>query len=105
MKDEIGTETALRDIVTADLQVGGVLSESLPGYEERKAQVIMARRVADALENGEHLVVEAGTGTGKSLAYLLPIVRSGKVAIVRNTSCPSTPPSSRAWATTSASTA
>jgi ATP-dependent DNA helicase DinG len=68
--------------VEADLVEGGVLSRALPGYEERPAQVIMARRVAQALERDEHLVVEASTGTGKSLAYLLPIVRSGKVALL-----------------------
>jgi len=82
MADEISTETTLREMVTADLRHGGVLSESLPGYEERPAQITMAQRVADALEREEHLVVEASTGTGKSLAYLLPIIRSGKVAIV-----------------------
>src|SRR5260221_165056 len=42
----------------------------------------MARRVAAALDNHEHAVIEAGTGTGKSLAYLLPIVRSGVVALI-----------------------
>lgn len=73
MKDEISAEIALRETVTADLRHGGVLSESLPGYEERSAQVIMARRVADALEGGEHLVVEAGTGTGKALDVDTPI--------------------------------
>lgn len=72
----------LRDTVEADLREGGVLSQSLPGYEDRPAQIAMARDVADALESGQHLVVEAGTGTGKSIAYLLPIVRSGKVALV-----------------------
>lgn len=72
----------LRETVEADLRDGGILSQSLPGYEDRPAQIAMARDVADALESGEHLVVEAGTGTGKSIAYLLPIVRSGKVALV-----------------------
>ncbi|MGZ3674416.1 MAG: ATP-dependent DNA helicase, partial [Ktedonobacterales bacterium] len=72
----------LRETVEADLREGGVISQSLPGYEDRPAQIAMARDVADALESGEHLVVEAGTGTGKSIAYLLPIVRSGKVALV-----------------------
>ena len=72
----------LRDIVTADLLAGGILSQSLPGYEERPAQITMARNVADALETGAHLAMEASTGTGKSLAYLLPIIRSGKVAII-----------------------
>src|SRR5262249_14114368 len=51
-------------------------------YEERPAQIQMARMVADALTTGEHLLVEASTGTGKSLAYLLPIIRSGKVALI-----------------------
>jgi Rad3-related DNA helicase len=82
MTDETTTGTALRELATSDVGHGGVLSKSLPGYEERLAQITMASKVADALERGEHLVVEAGTGTGKSLAYLLPIVRSGKVAIV-----------------------
>lgn len=72
----------LADRVEADLRQGGALSRSLPDYEERNAQIIMARHVAEALERGGHLVTEAGTGTGKSLAYLLPIVRSGKVGLL-----------------------
>ncbi len=68
--------------VEADLRAGGVLSRALPGYEERPAQIMMARAVARALERDAHLVTEASTGTGKSLAYLLPIVRSGKVALL-----------------------
>jgi Rad3-related DNA helicase len=80
--EQIGPETALREIVETDLQEGGALSETLPGYTERHAQIEMARHVADTIEAGGHLVVEASTGTGKSLAYLLPIIRSGKVAIV-----------------------
>ena len=68
--------------VEEDLRAGGALSRSLPDYEERESQVIMARRVAEALERNQHLVVEAGTGTGKGLAYLLPIVRDGKVALL-----------------------
>src|SRR5260370_16528734 len=75
-----GTETSLGTRVERDLREGGVLSQALPGYEERAAQIEMARRVAAALDNHEHAVIEAGTGTGKSLAYLLPIVRSGVVA-------------------------
>ncbi len=68
--------------VEEDLRAGGTLSRSLPDYEERKAQIIMAQRVAEALERDQHLVVEAGTGTGKSFAYLLPIVRAGKVGLL-----------------------
>ncbi len=76
------TGNPLADIVTADLCQGGILSQRLPGYEERPAQIEMATLVAHSLTDGKHAVVEAGTGTGKSLAYLVPIVRSGKVAII-----------------------
>ncbi len=73
---------SLHDIVSADLCQGGVLSESLPGYEERPAQIEMATFVTRSLTESVPAIVEAGTGTGKSLAYLVPIVRSSKVAII-----------------------
>ena len=75
-------ERSLAERVEADLRLGGALWRSLPGYEEREPQIIMARKVAHALEHGGHLAVEASTGTGKSLAYLLPIVQSDKVALL-----------------------
>lgn len=53
---------------------GGVLSSSLDGYEHRDEQVRMAFAVADAFNEERVAVIEAGTGTGKSLAYLLPAV-------------------------------
>lgn len=80
-EDEVATES-LAATVETDLRAGGVLSRALSGYEERPAQIAMARNVAAALETGEHAAIEAGTGTGKSLAYLLPIIRSGKVALI-----------------------
>ncbi|MGG5260472.1 ATP-dependent DNA helicase [Phycicoccus avicenniae] len=56
------------------------------GGTERPGQVEMARAVAHAVDSGEHLLVQAGTGTGKSLAYLVPAVQhamdTGKTAIV-----------------------
>ncbi|MCX9191237.1 ATP-dependent helicase [Carbonactinospora thermoautotrophica] len=52
------------------------------GGSERAGQVQMAEAVADALESGEHLLVQAGTGTGKSLAYLVPALRSGKRVVI-----------------------
>lgn len=56
---------------------------SLPGGgEERPGQLAMARAVQRALSLERHLVVQAGTGTGKSLAYLLPVVLSGRKAVV-----------------------
>ncbi|HKT38996.1 MAG TPA: DEAD/DEAH box helicase, partial [Ktedonobacterales bacterium] len=82
MASEEQAEEALREIVRGDFVPGGVLAKTLPGYEERPAQVTMAQRVSDALESGEHLAAEASTGTGKSIAYLIPIIRSGKVALI-----------------------
>lgn len=61
---------------------GGVLSRSHPAYEFRRGQLQMAQAVEQALEEKRHLVVEAGTGTGKTLAYLLPVIRSGKRVII-----------------------
>ena len=82
MASEEQADEALRDIVRADFEHGGILAQALPGYEERPAQVTMAQRVADALETGDHLVLEAPTGVGKSIAYLIPIIRSGRVALI-----------------------
>ena len=61
---------------------GGALAETLPGYEPREEQAELARAVADALAAGEHLLAEAGTGTGKSLAYLIPALASGRKVVV-----------------------
>jgi Rad3-related DNA helicase/serine/threonine protein kinase len=72
----------LNAIVTADLWQGGVLSQRLPGYEERPAQVEMASLVSRAITEYVPAIVEASTGTGKSLAYLVPVVRSGQTAII-----------------------
>ena len=54
---------------------GGALSNVLEGYEPRDEQTQMAAAVAKALDDGQRLIVEAGTGTGKSLAYLIPSAR------------------------------
>jgi ATP-dependent DNA helicase DinG len=61
---------------------GGVLSRTHPAYEFRRGQLQMAQAVEQALEEKRHLIVEAGTGTGKTLAYLLPVIRSGKRVII-----------------------
>ncbi len=58
--------------VSAVLEHGGLFSRYFPNYEYRPQQVEMLRAVAEALSSGQHLMVEAGTGTGKSYAYLVP---------------------------------
>lgn len=60
------------DEIAAALDVGGKFSTYFPEYEHRPQQVEMLRAVAHALQDSLHLMVEAGTGTGKSLAYLIP---------------------------------
>ncbi|MGH2493489.1 MAG: helicase C-terminal domain-containing protein [Ktedonobacteraceae bacterium] len=77
-----GSISDLGETVTDDLREDGILSKRLEGYEERAAQVEMAQMVAKALIDEKHAIIEASTGTGKSLAYLLPIVRSGRGAII-----------------------
>ena len=64
---------AALDAVTLQLPGGG---------EVREGQRTMAAAVANAIESGRHLLVQAGTGTGKSLAYLVPAVMSGKKVVV-----------------------
>jgi ATP-dependent DNA helicase DinG len=61
---------------------GSPLSKALPGWEHREGQLEMAEAVERALEEEHHLFVEAGTGTGKTLAYLVPAVLSGRKVIV-----------------------
>jgi ATP-dependent DNA helicase DinG len=61
---------------------GGVLSRTHPSYEFRRGQLQMAQAVEQALEEKRHLIVEAGTGTGKTLAYLVPAIRSDKRVII-----------------------
>jgi ATP-dependent DNA helicase DinG len=52
----------------------GILSSRLEGFEYRHEQMDMAGAVEEAFDNARHLIVEAGTGTGKSLAYLVPAI-------------------------------
>ena len=62
---------------------GGLLEKSMPGgYEHRPAQLEMAERVEEAFRSKQHLLVEAGTGTGKTLAYLVPAIRSGRRVVI-----------------------
>ena len=58
------------------------LRELLPGFRPRAGQLWMAEAVADAIATSDKLVIEAGTGTGKTFAYLLPALLSGRKTII-----------------------
>ncbi len=74
---EAAYEWAIQDLIP-----GGTLAQALPGYQYRPAQVEMSRLVGKAITHNTNLLTEAPTGVGKSLGYLIPIVRSGKKAVV-----------------------
>ena len=62
---------------------GGLIEKCMPaGYEHRRSQLCMAELVEEAFRNKRHLLVEAGTGTGKTLAYLIPAIRSGRRVVI-----------------------
>lgn len=78
------------DETAAILEYGGAFSRHFPDYEYRPQQVQMLRAVTQALSEGRHLMVEAGTGTGKSFAYLIPaalwaIQNGARVVVSTNT--------------------
>jgi ATP-dependent DNA helicase DinG len=78
------------DEVASILEYGGAFSKQFPHYEYRPQQVEMLRAVSEAFSEGHHLLVEAGTGTGKSMAYLIPaalwaIQNKRRVVISTNT--------------------
>ncbi len=60
----------------------GALGKAIPGFQPRQAQIDMALAVAKAIASESQLVVEAGTGTGKTFAYLVPALLSGKKTII-----------------------
>src|SRR5215470_6213685 len=61
---------------------GGPLERALPGFKVRRQQLRMADRVAEAIHSRETLAVEAGTGTGKTFAYLVPALLSGARVLI-----------------------
>ncbi len=61
-----------RSTIQRMFSTSGVLGRMFPGYEQRDAQVTMSQAVADGFNRGQHVIVEAGTGTGKGMAYLIP---------------------------------
>ena len=70
------------DPIGAVLGPGGRLSRALAGYEHRPEQLTLAREVARAFDERRMLVAEAGTGTGKTLAYLVPAILSGRRTVI-----------------------
>ncbi len=80
---ELGADTTPKPITMRDvLGPGGIIAQKLPGYETREPQLQMAEMVDEAIKEEAHLIAEAGTGTGKSLAYLIPAIYSRKQTVV-----------------------
>lgn len=78
------------ETVASILEYGGAFSQYFTDYEYRPQQVAMLKAVTEAISQGRHLLVEAGTGTGKSMAYLIPsalwaIQNNTRVVISTNT--------------------
>ncbi|EFB73758.1 hypothetical protein PROVRUST_05030 [Providencia rustigianii DSM 4541] len=69
-------------MVSNDFSADGFLAKTIPGFQPRAAQVTMSEAVSQSIEQQHVLVAEAGTGTGKTYAYLVPALRSGKKVIV-----------------------
>lgn len=67
-----------REEIEADYAPGGLVNRMYPTYEPRDEQIAMALEVRDALVTGTHRVIEAGTGVGKSMAYLVPFAEAAR---------------------------
>lgn len=68
--------------MTDDFATDGALAQKIEGFKPREPQRLMAQAVSKAISEKQGLVVEAGTGTGKTYAYLAPALRSGKKVII-----------------------
>ena len=80
--EPVPAEPTLAERSRAALSAGGLLSQADPGFVERDQQLQLAAAMAEAIERREPLVAEAGTGVGKTFAYLVPLLLSGKRALV-----------------------
>lgn len=75
-----------RPAIEAAFDDEGPLARAIPGFRRRDQQVQMAGRIADAIHRHSVLVAEAGTGTGKTFAYLVPaLLAGGKVILSTGT--------------------
>jgi len=79
---DLASDSELQDAVRLAFAADGPLARSDPGFSPREVQDLMALRVAQAIEARETLVAEAGTGVGKTFAYLVPLLLSGRRALV-----------------------
>ncbi len=80
-----GSNAAAPDLRAAVAQIfapGGPIATALPGFEAREGQLQMAAAVASVFEDGGVLLAEAGTGTGKTLAYLVPAILSRRRVLI-----------------------
>lgn len=77
-----GAASRLSEAVDAAFAVDGPIAGATPGYAPRASQRAMARAVAEAIDAAQPLVVEAGTGVGKTYAYLVPALLSGARVLI-----------------------
>jgi ATP-dependent DNA helicase DinG len=83
IEDETATDVDDRPTIKDIFGPGGLLKQCMPqGYEHRRSQLEMAQILEKAFQKRQHAIVEAGTGTGKTLAYLIPAIRSGKRIVI-----------------------
>jgi ATP-dependent DNA helicase DinG len=68
----------IQDVLGPD----GLMAGSLPGFEFRRSQLEMALLIQESLRTKSPAIVEAGTGTGKTFGYLVPVILSGKKAVI-----------------------
>lgn len=69
-------------MIDKTFSASGALGKAIKGFQPRQAQLDMARAVEKSIKDQSQLVVEAGTGTGKTFAYLVPALLSGKKTII-----------------------
>ncbi len=79
---DVGRVSELSERTRAALAEDGLLAQRLSGYTPRAAQMRLAEAIADAFEQRDYLIAEAGTGTGKTYAYLVPALLSGQRVII-----------------------
>jgi len=72
------SDARLSALVSDVFSENGALARAVEGFEPRPGQRAMAQAVAEVIDQGGTLLAEAGTGTGKTLAYLIPAILSGR---------------------------